>query len=86
MEATGDLACPTAPKIVGGGTPLAGCYSDNPWAIGLGGTDVFGASNTHAANVTQAWAAGMSGGRVGVLNKWETTGYWPVRGDGRPTD
>ena len=76
------MTCPTGPKIAGA---AGGCYIDSPWAIGLVGTEVFWASNTTFSNVTKAWGADMAATAItGELFKDGTTGYWPVRGDGRP--
>ncbi len=76
-------SCPTAPRIVGNGSPNTGCYSDNSWATGVQ-SDFYWTSTTSAGSTSVAWVVNLNAGYVNGFGKTDTVytvGYvWPVRG------
>jgi hypothetical protein len=72
-------SCPTAPKIVGNGSPYTGCYSDSPWA-----TDVQSyydwTSTTNVDYTSHGWYVGLANGNLYSYDKALTFYVWPVRG------
>ena len=74
-----DSNCPTAPKILGNGSPTSGCYSDNPWASGVQ-SDLYWTSTTFASNSSFAWFVLLVNDLVSASDKTDTYYIWPVRG------
>lgn len=72
-------SCPTAPMIVGNGSPITGCYSDNSWATGVQ-SNVYWTSTTNANVTSYAWFVYLSVGFVDYGVKSITRYVWPVRG------
>lgn len=72
-------SCPTAPTIVGNGSPATGCYSDNPWATGVR-SSFYWSSTTFADYPSLAWGVTLVDGVVYDVGKTATGYVWPVRG------
>ena len=80
FEATLLSSCPTEPKIVGNGSPITGCYSDNSWATGVLQSGFYCTSTTYAGYASNAWGVNLGNG--GMYGSGKTNAYrvWPVRG------
>ena len=77
-----DPDCPSDPEIVGNGSTVVGCFSDQPWATGVGPTEFYWSSTTFFAPVDEARVASMASGTLARLPKHDSVFLWPVRGYG----